>query len=150
MIIVSACLLGINCKYNGDNNFNQAVEKFLTGKQYCPVCPEQSGGLSTPRFPCEISGGNGDDVLDGKARVFNSENQDLTEYFLEGAHSVLRQAQENNASLAILKARSPSCGSGRIYDGAFSGRQVPGDGVTAALLKRHGVKVISELDLTSE
>jgi uncharacterized protein YbbK (DUF523 family) len=108
------------------------------------LCPEVLGGLPTPRPPAEIQGGDGDDVLEGQARVMNTEGRDITTEFLAGAQKVLRVAHRWGIKVAILKARSPSCGVGQIHDGSFSGRLVKGDGVTAALLKREGIIVRSE------
>jgi uncharacterized protein YbbK (DUF523 family) len=109
--------------------------------QLIPVCPEESGGLPTPRPPAEIVGGDGNDVLDGTAKVMTDDGTDVTEAFLKGAHHALEAAQSNGATHVILKARSPSCGCGDIYDGTFSGTLTSGDGVTTALLKRHGIIV---------
>ncbi|MCK4452122.1 MAG: DUF523 domain-containing protein, partial [Anaerolineae bacterium] len=106
--------------------------------------PEVAGGLPTPRPPAEIQGGDGGDVLEGRARVVNIEGKDVTAEFLAGARKALRVAQRWDIKEAILKARSPSCGVGPIYDGSFSGRLVEGDGVTAALLEREGIIVRNE------
>jgi uncharacterized protein YbbK (DUF523 family) len=111
-----------------------------------PVCPEELGGLSITRPPSEITGGDGADVLAGKAKVVTKQGEDVTPYLLKGAAEVLKIAQTHNARKAILKARSPSCGCGEIYDGTFSGRTRPGDGVTTALLKKHGIEVVTEKD----
>lgn len=141
MIIVSACLCGVNCKYSGGNNLNEEVLRLLAGGEAIPVCPEQLGGLPTPRPTMEISGGTGADVLDGEARVTSSSGTDATECFVKGAQEVLKIAEVAGAGEAILKSNSPSCGSGRIYDGTFSGRLIDGNGVTAELLIRNGIKV---------
>ncbi len=109
-----------------------------------PVCPEQLGGLPTPRNPAEIVGGDGDDVLDGKARVIDLEGNDVTRQFLAGAEQALQLAQKVGATVAILKENSPSCGSSHVYDGSFSGNKKPGVGVTAALFRRNGIRVESE------
>lgn len=147
MIMVSACLLGINCKYNGENNFDEAVADFLKDKQYILVCPETMGTLPVPRPPCEIKGGDGFTVLDDNARVFTDSGIDVTAEFVQGARSCLELAKMNQITQAILKARSPSCGCLSIYDGSFSRCLISGDGVTAALLKKHGIEVFSEQDL---
>lgn len=105
-----------------------------------PVCPECLGGLPTPRTACELTG-TGQQVLDGNARVLDCNGEDRTAAFLNGANKTLEIARSRGASVAVLKGRSPSCGCGAVYDGTFSGRLVPGDGVTAALLKRHGLRV---------
>lgn len=141
MIIVSACLCGTNCKYNGGNNLNSDVLRLLADGKAIPVCPEQLGGLTTPRPTMEISGGTGAEVLDGKARVISSSGTDSTENFTRGAREVLNIAKAAGASEAILKANSPSCGCGKIYDGTFRGRLAEGNGVTAELLIRNGIKV---------
>ena len=150
-VIISACLLGVRCRYDGGHSRNDQVYKALsqTGVnpketyQMIPVCPEEAGGLSTPRPPAEIVGGDGDDVLDGTAKVMTADGRDVTEAFLKGAHHALAVAQSHGATHVILKARSPSCGCGDIYDGTFSGTLTSGDGVTTALLKRHGITVSS-------
>jgi uncharacterized protein YbbK (DUF523 family) len=136
MIIVSRCLVGENCKYNGGNNYNEEVCKFLEGKEYITICPECDGGLTIPRDPSEISGN----------RVLSKNGKDVTENFIKGAEIALDVAFKNGAELAILKQSSPSCGSGSIYDGTFTGNKISGDGITAALLKKHGIKVITETD----
>lgn len=140
MIIVSACLLGVNCRYNGGNSKSLPVIAFLHGKNYLPVCPEQAGGLTTPRAPCEIRDG----------RVCSKDGEDVTEKFLKGAEVILAQAldiakaQNEEIEVAVLKAGSPSCGLGAIYDGSFTGTVVEGDGILTALLKENGINVISE------
>jgi len=141
MILVSACLCGINCKYNGGSNLNEDILKLLAEGKAIPVCPEQLGGLTTPRSTKEIEGGTGADVLDGTARVRGSDGKDTTDSFIRGAREVLSIAKKANVNEAFLKARSPSCGAGHIYDGTFSGKVIEGNGVTAELLKRNGIKV---------
>jgi len=108
------------------------------------VCPEQLGGCPTPRDPCEIAGGDGGDVLDGRCAVISWTGADMTEKFIKGAYETLKIAKACGAKKAILKARSPSCGAGRIYDGTFSGKTIPGNGVAAELLIRNGIEVYSE------
>ena len=142
-ILVSACLLGVNCRYDGSNNRDENAIKRHQTDELVPVCPEEAGGLSTPRPPVEIVGGDGNDVLDGKAKVMTTDGEDKTEEFLKGAQQALELAQSQGATLVILKSKSPSCGCGTIYDGSFSGTLISGDGVTTALLKRHGIEVIS-------
>lgn len=133
MIIISACLCGINCKYSGENNLNSNALKLLKEGKAILVCPEQLGGLTTPRIPCEIMGGDGEDVLNGEAKVISKEGKDCTKEFLKGAYEALKIAKEVNAKKAIFKSKSPSCGCGKIYDGSFSGNKIDGNGVTAAL-----------------
>lgn len=142
-IIVSACLLGANCRYDGGNSKNLKVINLTKNDDLIPVCPEEVGGLSTPRPAVEIVGGNGGDVLDGNARVLTSEGVDKTDEFIKGAQYALELVQSEGATKVILKSRSPSCGCGEIYDGTFSSTLISGDGVTTALLKRHGIEVIS-------
>jgi uncharacterized protein YbbK (DUF523 family) len=144
VIIVSACLAGINCKYNGGNNLDERIKKLVKEGKAIPVCPEQLGGCPTPRPAAEISGGTGADVLDGKCSVIRKNGEDVTRGFLKGAEETLRIARTAGAREAILKARSPSCGSGTIYDGTFSGRTAEGNGVTAELLLRNGIRVLTE------
>lgn len=147
MILVSACLLGINCKYDGDNNNHEIVKEYLKDKQFVLVCPEQLGGLETPRIPCEINNGNGNDVLLGKCTVKNKDGLDTTKKFIKGAKETLKIAQLYNCKEAILKEGSPSCGSNKIYDGTFTGKKINGLGVTAAILKKQGIHIVSEKDL---
>lgn len=144
MQLVSACLCGVNCKYNGKNNENSYMIELLRKGEVIPVCPEQLGGLSTPRKACEISGGTGLDVLEGKAQVINSDGDDLSENFIRGAEETLLMAKKMGITRAILQRRSPSCGVGKIYDGSFSSLLIDGDGVTAALLTQNGITVISD------
>ena len=133
-ILVSACLLGANCKYNGGNNRNERVIALGEKFNLIPVCPEGAGGLPIPHPPSEI--------LRGK--VVSKDGNDVTDYFVRGAEAVLHKAASCGCRFAILKARSPSCGTGEIYDGTFSGKTVPGDGITAALLKRSNIAVFTE------
>jgi len=144
-ILASACLLGINCRYDGRNSLNKKVVALAKEKTLIPVCPEQLGGLGTPRDYMWISGGKGSDVLDGRARVLNAKNEDVTESLIRGAREVLKIARAWGAKKAILKARSPSCGCWKIY--GDKGKLIDGDGVTAALLKREGIKIITEEEL---
>ena len=146
-VLISACLLGVKCRHNGRDSKSEEVMQRVEGDELIPVCPEQLGGLSTPRPPAEIVGGDGADVLDGCASVITVEGEDKTGEFLGGAHQTLEIAKSQNATHAVLKSRSPSCGCGRIYDGTFTGELGDGDGVTAALLRRHGIQVITEADL---
>ena len=149
MIIVSACLLGENCKYSG-NNKSENVIKYLEDKEYILVCPEQLGGLSTPRNPSEIiTYGNkdGNDVLSGCTKVLSNKGIDVTKNFIQGAEETLKIAKEHNAKTAILKAGSPSCGYKKIYDGTFLGNKIQGMGVTAAILNKENIALLDEDDI---
>lgn len=134
--LCSACLLGINCKYNGGNNANEKVLKLAEKESLIPVCPEQLSGLPTPR---PRSGRRGNMVV-------NEFGDNITESFMRGAKETLKIAKLFDANNAILKAKSPSCGYGKIY-ADFNGRIIDGDGITAELLNRNGIKIISEEDL---
>ena len=136
-ILVSACLLGKNCKYNGGNNLNQNVLDFIEGHEVIGVCPEQLGGLSTPRLPAEIVEGV----------VTNKEGISVDAEFRKGAQTALAAALEKKVDLAILQSRSPSCGVKEIYDGSFSGKKIKGQGVFAKLLSAHGIKVLDAEDI---
>lgn len=136
-ILVSACLLGIDCKYSGDNNLNEKVLSYIADKEVIPICPEILGGLSTPRPPSEIIG----------ERVMNNENKDVTKEFQKGAKEALKLAKLFNVKKALLKAKSPSCGCGKIYDGTFSRTLIDGDGITTRLFKENEIEVITEIDL---
>jgi uncharacterized protein YbbK (DUF523 family) len=146
MRVISACLCGINCKYNGDNNKHEEFVKELRQGQVIPLCPEQLGGLTTPRSACEIVGGSGEDVLSGQARVIDKTGQDVTANFIKGAQECLAIMRQAGIDEAILQRRSPSCGVNKIYDGSFSGHLIAGDGVTAALLRKHGIRVWNDED----
>lgn len=144
MILLSACLCGVNCKYNGENNLIPFFAELMKEGHAIPVCPEQLGGLPTPRPACEIRNGTGRDVLEGTADVIGKDGQTLTSQFILGAQETLRLAKISNAKMAVLKSRSPSCGIDRIYDGTFTSLLIPGDGVTAALLRENGIEVLSD------
>ncbi|HPQ43980.1 MAG TPA: DUF523 domain-containing protein [Syntrophales bacterium] len=134
MIIVSACLAGIPCRYDGKRNTRKKIQELVREGKAIPVCPEQLGGLPTPRPASEIQSG----------KVVNTEGRDVSHEFRRGAEIVLAIAQEYGCEEAILKSRSPSCGKGTIYDGTFSGKTVSGNGITADLLIRNGIKVRTE------
>ena len=147
MILVSSCLLGFDCKYDGGSNENEKALELFERSAMVPICPESLAELPVPRPPAEIRGGDGSDVLDGNAKVTDKHNRDLTNEFVDGAYQALQQARMHGANLAILKARSPSCGKGQIYTGEFNGELKEGDGVTAALLKRNGIQVYTEEEI---
>ena len=136
-ILVSACLLGVDCKYSGGNNYNEKVLKYLKDYEVIPICPEIMGGLSTPRPPSERI----------HNKVINNQNIDVTNEYTKGANETLKLAKLFNIKKALLKAKSPSCGKGTIYDGTFTGTLVEGNGVTVELLEKHDIKVITEQDL---
>lgn len=142
MIVVSACLCGINCKYDGGNNLNPYIHYLWSNNRAIPVCPEEMGGLPTPRCPAEIIAGSGEDVLLGKARVSDINGKDLSHSFIQGAHKTLDIVRANKVSLAVFKSRSPSCGVGSIYNGSFNSCLRAGDGVCTALLKQNGIRVV--------
>lgn len=144
MIIVSACLVGTYCRWDGQNNLREEIQKLVAEGRAVPVCPEQLGGLPTPRPPAEIVGGDGRDVLDGRAKVINKFGEEVTKQFIKGAKRVLKIAKSLKAKRAILKAKSTSCGLGQIYDGKFSHKLKRGEGVTCAILRRAGIEVITD------
>lgn len=144
MILVSSCLAGLKVRYNGSHSLNNEITKLVEENKAATICPELLGGFSTPREPAEIIGGNGEDVLDGKAKVIEKSGKDVTDLYIKGAYATLNKAKEINATIVVLKEYSPSCGSSMIYNGEFSGRKLEGIGVTSALLKRNGLRVISE------
>ncbi|HEY1406322.1 MAG TPA: DUF523 domain-containing protein [Spirochaetota bacterium] len=144
MIIISACLAGINCTYRGDSNYSPEIASLVEKGKALPVCPEQLGGLTTPREPVEIINGTGGSVLDGQSRIQSARGTDVTDAFVHGAYETLSIAQLCGAHCAILKARSPSCGKGLIHDGTFTGKLIEGNGVTAELLIRNGIDVLTE------
>ena len=148
MKLISACLLGIKCAWDGQDIYksDKAIE-LLNSETLLPVCPEQLGGLKTPRAAQEIQGGTCEDVLDGKCKVLNINGKDVTQEFIAGAEETLKIVKLFHIEEFIGKSRSPSCGCGQIYDGTFSRQLVNGDGVTTALLKRNGIRVITEEDL---
>ena len=153
MILVSACLLNQPVRYKGDGNPCQLLLDAVAhghGEQLVPFCPEVAGGLTTPRPPAEMKGGTGADVLQGTASVMNKIGEDVTVAFVEGAQKCAALCKEKGINVAILKQRSPSCGSKAIYDGSFCGKTIDGQGVTTALLTSIGVKVYGEDDLTPE
>lgn len=147
-ILVSRCLLGHRVRYDGGASgpFDQ-LQQWLDDGRVVPLCPEVAGGLPTPRAAAEIPGGQGAEVLDGQACVITTEGEDVSAEFLSGAYQALELVQKHGIRIAVLKANSPSCGNLLTYDGSFSGVKVTGEGVTAALLRRNGVQVFSELEL---
>lgn len=133
-ILVSACLLGCACRYDGQSKPHSAVENLMKKHTLIPVCPEIYGGLPTPRPPSEIVGD----------RVISSEGRDVTDAYTRGAKEALRMAKQFRCTVAVFKAKSPSCGKGKVYDGSFSRTLRDGDGITAELLRKNGIFVYTE------
>ncbi|MCF6137752.1 DUF523 domain-containing protein [Pseudalkalibacillus berkeleyi] len=144
MILVSSCLAGLEVRYDGHHSLDRNVRKLVDENKAVTICPELLCGFSTPREPAEIVGGDGEDVLNGKARVIDRSGRDVTQLYIKGAYTTLDKAIEIGATIVVLKENSPSCGSSMIYNGEFIGKKVLGNGVTTALLKRNGLRVISE------
>jgi len=138
-VLVSACLTGENCKYNGGNNYSRQVEEFLKDREYIAVCPEMLGGLTIPRCPAELVNG----------RAVDRNGNDVDEAFRKGAGKALETIQNEKIDLAILQPRSPSCGVRQIYDGTFTGRLIDGRGLFAELLVRQGIRVIDADEIGS-
>ena len=136
-IMVSACLLGENCKYNGGNNYNEKVMEYIKGHEVISVCPEVLGGLPTPRIPSEIVNGV----------VTSKDGRNVDSEFRLGAEIALKKAQEEKVDLVILQSRSPSCGVKQIYDGSFSGNKIDGQGIFASLLKENNIRMMDVEDL---
>ncbi len=133
-LLISACLLGCPCRFDGQSKAHPAAERLRSRHTLIPFCPEIYGGLPTPRPPAECRNG----------RVFNKNGEDVTAFYARGAAEALRQVKDFGCTAAVLKARSPSCGCDMIYDGTFTGTLIPGDGITAALLKENGITVYTE------
>jgi len=133
-VLISACLLGVQCRYDGKGNHAGRLDELMALAQLVPICPETLGGLETPRVPCERRG----------EKVVNRDGEDRTEAFRRGAAEAHRLGGIFGARYALLKQRSPSCGSVQIYDGTFSGKCIPGEGVTAQLLRANGYRIFGE------
>lgn len=136
-VLVSACLLGENCKYNGGNNYSEAVSKFLEGKAVIPVCPERLAGLGIPRTPIEI--------VDGVLMTRDGENVDAL--LRNAVEKLLEELEGEQIGCAVLQSRSPTCGVNQVYDGSFSGKLIPGSGVFARALKEKGYTVLDAADV---
>lgn len=137
---VSACLLGVNCKYNGGNNFSEALVRFLEKREVVPLCPEVFGGLPTPRVPAEMVEGV----------VKDKEGRSVDDAFRKGARIALQKVLDEGVELVILQSRSPSCGVKEVYDGSFSGKLIPGKGVFAALLAEAGIPAVDVEDIMAK
>lgn len=136
-VVVSACLLGCECRYKGDGQKNEELLNALKGHTIIPVCPEQMGGLPTPRDPSEIVGD----------KLISSKGKDVTKEYMKGANTALYLAKLSGADFAVLKANSPSCGKGMIYDGTFSGNKIEGNGVTVKLFLENNIPVYTENEI---
>lgn len=143
-IIISSCLLGENCRYDGQNCKKQIF--IDSDVEWLPVCPEVEGNLGIPRFPAELQG-PAEEILQGKSNIINTQREDITKSFIDGAKKCLKITQTENTSIAILKSHSPSCGPNKIYDGSFSRNLISGSGIFAHLCTKAGLKVISSDDL---
>lgn len=146
-ILISACLAGVACTHEATAKTRDWAVRLVAEGRAIPVCPEVAGGLPIPRPASEIQDGDGHDVIAGRARVRDEHGVDVTDNYLRGAEKAQAAARAADARLAVLKARSPSCGSRHTYDGTFSHTLREGDGVTAAMLRREGVEVLSDEDI---
>lgn len=144
MILISACLVGQNVRYDGGNKLNNNLKCLIDQGLAKPICPEILGGLTTPRNPAEIIGGDGFDVLDNKAKIIDSRGNNVTEAYINGAIKALDICQSMNCSVLILKSDSPTCSSQNIYSGNFNGSKKQGVGVFSALLLRNGIQIYDE------
>lgn len=144
MYLVSSCLAGIPCRYDGGSCANKAIIELVKQEKAIPICPEQLAGLPAPRPCCEI-------VVDksGKKKVMSADGKDLTKEFADGAQKALMIAKAKGITKAILKSKSPSCGCGCIYDGTFSGKTIAGNGMTAEIFLKNGIEVLTEKDVNN-
>jgi len=145
-ILISACILGENCRYDGKN----CSQQFLINAnvEWLPVCPEVQGNLETPRAPAELQG-NAEEILRGNSRILNNVGEDVTSNFINGTKKCIEIANRENITFAILKSRSPSCGVGEVYDGSFSGNLTKGDGLFSHLCQKNGIKIVSSDDYSA-
>lgn len=141
MMLISACLVGINCKYNGKNNYNEKALELVKKGIAIPICPEQLGGLTTPRNPSEIK------IIDNEVHVIDNKNNDVTKEFVKGANEVLKLTKTLNIDKVILKSKSPSCGIGKIYDGNFNNNLIDGNGILVKLLMDNNIEVVDIEDI---
>jgi uncharacterized protein YbbK (DUF523 family) len=151
-ILASACVLGIQSAYNGKRSKRLLNKKWQTDIQYrfIPFCPEQMAGFSTPRTPVEIIGGDGADVLSGKARIINKKGENVTSKFLDSLDDILIAVQWVQPSMIVLQQRSPSCSCAGIYDGTFTHNLISGDGVIAAFLRQKGYQLMDIMAFNSQ
>lgn len=138
MYLISSCLVGVKCRYNGTSVLDAGLKQMIEEGKAIAVCPEVLGGLPTPREPCEIQ------VIAGVIKVVGKSGTDYTQPFTQGAQKTLEICRAENITTAVLKSRSPSCGFGKIYDGCFKGALIDGNGLTADLLSKNGIEVLSD------
>lgn len=150
--LVSACLAGMNCRHDGGHKLDPGIARLVAEGRAIPICPEQLGGLPTPRAAADIVGGTGADVIESRAQVVDRDGRDVTAHFVRGAREALQIAKTAGATLAILKENSPSCGCRRTCtrDADGQSRRVAGQGATTALLSREGLRVVSEEELDGQ
>ncbi len=150
---ISGCLGFFNCRYDGSgfNDYDLAgLETYLKERyqtdyiEFIPVCPEQLGGLTTPRVPAEITGGKATEVISGKAKVITREGKDVSDAFLRGAKEVSALAEKVSIRVFVLKENSPSCGSKKVYSGSFNGKLIPGMGITSAFLRQKSIEILPD------
>ena len=142
--IISACLIGKNCSYDGTSRYKPEIRELVDKGEAIALCPEELGGLKTPRPPSEIFAGSAADVLKGKAFIFNKDGKDITISLVKGCREFLNIAKECQVKRAILKTKSPCCGRDKIYDGTFTAKLRKGNGIAAELLLRNGIEVITD------
>lgn len=149
-VLISACLLGKRVRYDGNALpvSDEILNAWVRNGRYIAVCPETMAGMGVPRPPAEICGGSSEDVLGGSATVIDQTGKNVTDFFVLGAQMALTLCQKHHIEVAVLAESSPSCGSGTIHDGNFQGRKISGMGVTAALLRKSGILVFSQHQLT--
>lgn len=140
-ILVSACLCGEKCRYNDSSVSNNVVDT-LEQKNIIKICPELLGGLLIPREPCEIVGGTANDVIRGNAKILGLSGKNYTKQYMRGVKEVIHITKKNNAKMAVLKQKSPSCGYGKVYNGEFSGKIIEENGILAEELLKMGIEII--------
>ena len=149
VILVSACLCGVNCRHDGNMIDNQLLKKLVAQKKAIPLCPEMLGGRGVPRYPAEIVGGSAEDVINGRAKIKDRMGKDVTNETIAGVLYVVAAVKRMGIKNAILKTKSPTCGMGKIFDGSFSGKLIDGDGILTAALIKEGIKIYTENDCST-
>jgi len=143
--LISSCLIGIYCRYDGKTTSSERLVDLVREGKAIFICPEQIGGLATPRVPAEIEHGKtAKDVLEGRAKVVGDDGSDVTREFVNGANETLKLCKRLGIKIAILREKSPSCGSSKVFDGTFLGNKISGHGITTELLINNGITVYSE------